>query len=187
MPKTPKFQVCSEDLDLHWSGSDSSLVEAQDGIDGETALETSDKANNDSGDGFGDTISDSFLDRAKDQQQQSVPGKLRSVEESWSKRNELSPGMMLALGAWIVRWSFVLGRRRVQGEGLQADSFAGQEVSLARRKRRNKKSGRSGKMESGSPGMVILSDIEGEEVEGVNLSVVDVCSNREIFTQFVAE
>ena len=113
MPKTPKFQVCSEDLDLHWSGSDSSLVEAQDGIDGETALETSDKANDDSGDVFGDTISDSFLDRAMDQQQQSVPGKLRSVEESWSKRDELSPGIMLALGAWIVRWSFVLGRRRV--------------------------------------------------------------------------
>ena len=42
-------------------------------------------------------------------------------------------------------------------------------------------------MESVSPGMVILSDIEGEEVEGVNLCVVDVCSNREIFTQFVAE
>ena len=119
MPKTPKFQVCSEDLDLHWSGSDSSLVEAQDGIDGETALETSDKANDDSGDVFGDTISDSFLDRAMDQQQQSVPGKLRSVEESWSKRDELSPGIMLALGAWIVRWSFVLGRRRVGGRACK--------------------------------------------------------------------
>eukprot|EP00090_Calanus_glacialis_P026477 TRINITY_DN41690_c0_g1_i1.p1 TRINITY_DN41690_c0_g1~~TRINITY_DN41690_c0_g1_i1.p1 ORF type:complete len:1191 (+),score=470.34 TRINITY_DN41690_c0_g1_i1:391-3573(+) len=212
VPKTPKFQVCSEDLDLHWSESDSSLVETQDnldiGYDGEEQnkltdvegedveevvegkgadMTTGDSAKDDSGDVFGDTISDSFLDRAMDQQQQqSLPAKLGRVEESWSKRGELSPGMMLALGDMDSQVEFcTLGGE----ESLAVESCVGQEVSLARRKRRNKR-GKVGKKvkESMSPRMMILSDdSEGEGGEGVDLCVIDVCSNREIFNQFLSE
>merc|ERR1719186_1456669 len=94
--------------------------------------------------------------------------------------------MMLAMGDMDSQIEFCTGRGGSEGWQMQLDSFAG-EVSLARRKRRNKKGGRRERMESVSPGMVILSDSEGEEVEGVDLCVVDVCCNREIFTQFVAE
>merc|ERR1712098_507358 len=83
-PKTPKFKVCSEELDLHWSGSDSDsdcVIEDS----GEKVKEANDDdVINDSNDVFGDTISDSVLVRAMDQDQQ------------LNKQMEMSTGMMMA-------------------------------------------------------------------------------------------
>ena len=58
-PRTPKYKVCSEDLDLHWSDSDSS-----DSIIDDVA-ENPD--NGEESDVFGDTISDSLLVKASEQ------------------------------------------------------------------------------------------------------------------------
>ena len=214
--------MCSEDLDLHWSESDSSLL-GEDNLDTGTCGEhhreaevvryesegtqrediqelavekkinvtvgESDKlgreANDDSGDVFGDTISDSFLDRAMDQQQQQpLPVKLRRVDDSWCKRGELSPGMMLALGDMDSQVEFCTS---ISSNTFVVDSFGGQEISLARRRRRKKRKAAKKGKESLSPRMILSDDSESDGGGGVDLCVGDVCSNREIFTQFVCE
>ena len=208
VPKTPKFKVCSEELDLHWSESDSSLFETEDNLDVGTCENTFDKseasdsvneiqggeaksacsplddgmksgrdANNDSEDVFGETISDSFLDRAMDQQQ---PARIGRMEES--KRGCLSPGMAQALADMDSQVEFC----SFGGvDTLTVDSMAGHGVSQFRRRKKKGKAGKKVK-ESLSPGLMILSD-ESEEDDGQDLCVVDVCSKKEIFSQFVKE
>ena len=92
-PKTPKFKVCSEDLDLHWSGSDSGdgdsdcVIEEVVGDEEAKDVFEDDEFNESSDDVFGESISDSLLARAVDHPH---VGKEKSVRE-------LSVGMMEAL------------------------------------------------------------------------------------------
>ena len=162
-PKTPKYKVCSEDLDLHWSGSDSG--------DSDCVIEEEDKEENDevfkedeaneSEDVFGDTISDSLLVRAFDQQ---------NVEN-----RELSVGMMEA----------------VQGMDT-LDDFSLDEAHLTREPERRKRKKRL-QLDKDLSSQQILSGSDSDESETpsntdmTQFAVVDVCSNRELFKTFSSE
>ena len=185
-PKTPKFQVCSEDLDLHWSGSDSDsdCVIEERGEKVNEVMANDEDVINDSNDVFGDTISDSVLVRAMDQNHQG------------NRQMEMSSGMMMA------------------AEGLDSKiNFTDQEIGVSdtsvsmvkntRRKRKRRKQLTSASVNFSSQ---ILSDSEtdpeateinsgniyeeavDDRIENIDkLTVVDVCSNRRLFESFSNE
>ena len=174
-PKTPKFKVCSEDLDLHWSGSDSGdsdcVIEEEVG-DKDTAAEEvfcdEEELNESSDDVFGESISDSLLARAVDQPN---VGKGKSIRE-------LSVGMMEAF------------------DGMDTlDNFSIDEAQITRQPKRSRKRKKRLQLDKDLSSQQILSGSDSEEAETptvedidtTQFTVVDVCSNRELFKTFSSE
>ena len=182
-PKTPKFKVCSEDLDLHWSGSESDtsdcVIEDKDDKD-EVFLHksTSEEVRNESNDVFGDTISDSVLVRAMDQKLE-----VDTNDVDGYHNHNLSDGMMLAAEGLDSNINFTVGDIDMSDHPLPV-----QNKNRKRKKRRQLDKGGSKNISS-----QILSDTDEDvvadpiEVETDRLSVVDVCSDKNLFETFIAE
>ena len=169
-PKTPKFKVCSEDLDLHWSGSDSGdsdcVIEEVVGDREAKDVFEDDEFNDSSDDVFGESISDSLLARAVDHPH---VGKEKSIRE-------LSVGMMEALDGMDTLANFSVDeahitkepKRRKRKKRLQLDKDISSQQIL-----------------SGSDSDE--AEIVVEDVDTTQFTVVDVCSNRELFMTFSSE
>ena len=173
-PKTPKFKVCSEDLDLHWSGSDSGdsdcVIEEEVGEqvkEAENVFREEDELNESNDDVFGESISDSLLARAVDQP--SV-GKGKSIRE-------LSVGMMEAF------------------DGMDTlDNFSNDEAQISiEPKRRKRKKRLQHDKDISSQQILSGSDSDEaeppsvEDIDTTKFTVVDVCSNSELFKTFSSE
>ena len=180
-PKTPKFKVCSEELDLHWSGSesDASVIadddKPSDDVFAEENLGGVD-GGNESSDVFGDTISDSILARAMDQPR--------------TQGLEVSAGMLMAAEGLDSDTNF----------SLPVSSSKEAKISKSRRKRRKRK-----QLDKASVNMSsnIMSDSDSdtevhsadadqavefeEENDDEKFCVVDVCTNQDIFQKFASE
>ena len=170
-PKTPKFKVCSEDLDLHWSGSDSGdsdcVIEEVVGDKEAKSVFEEGALNESSDDVFGVSISDSLLSRAVDQPNVM---KVNNVPE-------LSVGMMEAL----------------DGMDTVANFSVEDEAQITREPKRRKRKKRL-QLDKDLSSQQILSGSDSDEAENVvedadttQFTVVDVCSNRELFMIFSSE
>merc|ERR1719282_360822 len=139
---------------------------------------TSEEVRNESNDVFGDTISDSVLVRAMDQKLE-----VDTNDVDGYHNHNLSDGMMLAAEGLDSNINFTVGDIDMSDHPLPV-----QNKNKKRKKRRQLDKGGSKNISS-----QILSDTDEDvvadpiEVETDRLSVVDVCSDKNLFETFIAE
>ena len=172
VPETPRFKVCSEDLELHWSDSDTDsvcVVEENEEVFSNT---TSNTTTNTSVEEFGESISDSVLNQVMSKQE----------EEDVARNLELSEGMLVAMDDLNSQVSFS-DVDLVETSPLE---------NRWGRKRRKLTQLNEANTSNAEDDMFCDSDTEPSSISGVGeeagrLCVVDLCSNREVFTSFQQE
>ena len=175
-PRTPRFRVCSEDLELHWSDSDTDsvcVVEEDEkniltNITGNTTANASQEE-------FGESISDSVLNQVMRKQE----------EEDVGRNLEISEGMLVAMDCLNSQVSF---------SDVDLVETSPQQHGGTRKRRKLTQLNEANPSNCTDEDIFCDSDTEpvpeegggGGEGEG-RLCVVDVCSNREVFTSFQQE